>query len=42
MLKTANETSHKSDFDRMAGWTGWLLGFLVVPGHPVILFSCLN
>ena len=38
MLKAANETCHKSVFDRM---DRMVLGFLVVRGHPVILLSCL-
>jgi hypothetical protein len=38
MLKTANKTFHKSDFDRMAGWTGW---FWASSWYVVILLSCL-
>ena len=34
MLKTANETWHKSAFDRMAGWTGW---FWESSWHVIIL-----
>ncbi len=41
MLKTADETWHKPVFDRMAGWTGWFSGVVVIRDHPVILLSCL-
>ena len=37
MLKTAHETSHKSVFDRMAGWTGW---FWASSSYVLILSSC--
>jgi hypothetical protein len=45
MLKTANETCHKSVFDRMAGWTGWFWAssacvLILSSCYPVILLSC--
>jgi hypothetical protein len=37
MLKTANETCHKSGLDRMAGWTGWFSASFILqssaPAH---------
>jgi hypothetical protein len=52
MLRSANEMSHKSVFDKMAGWTGWFWvsscvlilssfhPFILSSCHPVILSSC--